>query len=316
MGSDVHISQRGGASEAPSVDVLMLAYNVAPFITEAVEGVLAQRTDFTVRLVIAEDSSTDATPAICERLAQEHQSRILYVPGERNIGIAARTVEGLRHCSARYVAVCDSDDVWTDPGKLARQVAFLEAHPDHGFSYTDVNIIDRQGAQVLEDGYDGIRADYANGHIFARLLRGNFVNNSTAVVRRDLLFALRPNACRDELIGDYVRWLQLSAQARTHFDPERTTAYRRGGVTGSTDLHARNRAKMLALLPGLLLEHAAARTPVTRADKAVLLRKTAGALVRSGTGLRMKASMLLLLLRYLPALAGSVPAVQGTGGEN
>ena len=71
----------GSTMMTPSVDVLMLAYNVAPFIAEAVEGVLAQRTGFPVRLIIAEDGSTDGTTTLCERLAQAHPGRILYIPG-------------------------------------------------------------------------------------------------------------------------------------------------------------------------------------------------------------------------------------------
>lgn len=307
-----NISQDDNASGGPTVDVLMLAHNVAPFIEEAVRGVLAQNTGFPMRLVIAEDGSTDTTPAICARLAQRHPSLILYLPGGTNIGIAARTLTGLQHCSARYVAICDSDDIWTDTDKLARQVAFLEAHPDHGLSCTDIRIIDRQGVPVVNDHYASVRADYAEGYIFARLLRGNFVNNSTAVVRRDLLAALRPNACRDELIGDYVRWLQVAMRAKTHFDPAQTTAYRQGGVTGSTEIHARNRKVMLAFLPELLLEHGRLGTPTAREDRLILLRKTAGVLLRGGTGLRVKASLLLLLFRYLPALFGGNGNGKGT----
>ena len=292
---------------AASVDVLMLAYNVEPFIAQAIEGVLSQRTDVPLRLVIAEDRSTDGTRAVCERLAKEHPLRIMYLPGASNIGIAARTVEGLRHCNAKYVAICDSDDQWTDARKLADQIAFLEAHTDHGLSYTDVSIMDRQGALVVDDAYDAVRADYASGHVFVRLLQGNFINNSTAVVRRDLLTTLRPNACQDNLIGDHVRWMQVSMRTKVHFLSRKTTAYRQGGVTGSPDIHARNRRKMIQLLGGLLIEQDRLKTPTTRHGKRVLLRKALGSLLRCGSPLAMKVPLLLLVFKYIPAsIAASV----------
>lgn len=286
---------------APSVDVLMLAYNVAPFIEEAVAGVWAQRTGFPVRLIIAEDGSSDATPQLCERMAAAYGDRVLYLPGDGNKGIAHRTLEALKHCTAEYLAICDSDDRWTDPDKLAHQVAFLEAHPDHGLSYSDVSIVTRAGEPLSNDGYDVLRADYAQGHVFTRLLQGNFINNSTAVVRRDLLEALRPNACRDELIGDHLRWLQVAMRTRVHFVDSRTTAYRQGGVT-STDVQARNRRVMISQLGTLLLEHHRCGAPVSHEEKRMLARKALGVLARSGTPLRVKLALVLLLFRYLPAV--------------
>lgn len=287
--------------DPPSVDVLMLAYNVAPFIEDAVQGVMSQHTDFPVRLIIAEDGSTDATPLLCERIAATQGDRILYLPGKENKGIAKRTLEALRHCTAEYVAICDSDDRWTDPDKLAHQVAFLEAHPDHGLSYSDVSVVTRDGKAQADDVYDAVRADYADGYVFTRLLQGNFINNSTTVVRRTLLEALRPDACRDELIGDHLRWLQVAMRGRVHFLPTRTTAYRQGGVT-STDARIRNGRVMMSQLGGLLVEHHQCGTPATRSDKRILARKAIGVISRPGTSARTKLRLLLMLFRYLPAI--------------
>ncbi len=299
----------GSTMMTPSVDVLMLAYNVAPFIAEAVEGVLAQRTGFPVRLIIAEDGSTDGTTTLCERLAQAHPGRILYIPGEANLGIAARTLKGLEQCTAKYVAICDSDDRWTDTMKLADQVGFLESHPDHGVSYTDVEIISRDGAVLEEDDYAGVRACYVEGAVFVPLLQGNFINNSTAVARRELLAELRPNACRDNLIGDHLRWLQSAMRSRVHFLPRRTTGYRLGGITSQPDVHARNKRIMSAALGGLILEHSRFKPRLSAREKAVLFRKTAGVIGRSGTALSLRAALLVPLVKYIPASIGEWRAV-------
>jgi len=44
--------------------VLIITYNVEPFITEALESVLMQEVDFNYEIVIGEDFSTDRTQGI------------------------------------------------------------------------------------------------------------------------------------------------------------------------------------------------------------------------------------------------------------
>ena len=46
------------------VSVKMITYNHAPYIAQAIEGVLQQRTNFPFELVIGEDCSTDGTREI------------------------------------------------------------------------------------------------------------------------------------------------------------------------------------------------------------------------------------------------------------
>lgn len=53
----------------PLVSVCMITYNHAPYIRQAVESVLMQKTDFPVELVIGDDASTDGTSEILRELA-------------------------------------------------------------------------------------------------------------------------------------------------------------------------------------------------------------------------------------------------------
>ena len=110
----------------PSVSVIMPAYNVAPYIAEAIESVLAQTfSDF--ELLIVDDGSTDGTAAIARHFAErDHRIRLLQ---QENRGLAAARNTALEHARASALALLDSDDLWM-PRFLEAQMAVLEARPE------------------------------------------------------------------------------------------------------------------------------------------------------------------------------------------
>jgi glycosyltransferase involved in cell wall biosynthesis len=129
------------------VSVSVTTYNHAPYITQAVESVLAQEVDFPVEIIIGDDCSTDGTREILRDLQLRHPGRIRLVLPERNLGdgglpMFMRTLEGVR---GRYVAMLDGDDYWTAPGKLRTQVSYLEEHPDCSMCFHEV-------LEVTDDG--------------------------------------------------------------------------------------------------------------------------------------------------------------------
>ena len=290
---------------SPLVDVLMLAHNVEPFIRQAVEGVLGQRVGFPVRLIIAEDRSSDGTVQVCRDLFEAHPGRIHFIEGEENLGIAGRAAAGWRACRARYVAICDGDDRWTDPNKLADQVAILEADASIGMSYTDISLVDRNGRSLAEEGFDGVRGSYRDGEVFARLLTGNFIPNSTVVVRRSLLADHAIDTDRGYFIHDHLQWLHVAGRALVHFLPRRTTEYRQGGVTGSTAYADSNKRKLRTVLPELLVGYLQRPSGVPLEGRAIILRKAMGVLLRNDVpgGLKRRLVALLPRLLQLP-LAG------------
>ena len=82
----------------PLVSVCMTAYNHAPYIGRAIEGVLSQRTTFAVELVLSDDCSPDGTGAICRDYAACYPDRIRLLTGDVNVGMRAnyrRTIEAL-----------------------------------------------------------------------------------------------------------------------------------------------------------------------------------------------------------------------------
>ena len=133
---------------APKVSVLMVAYKHAPFIAEAIESVLMQRTDFDFELVIGDDFSPDGTREVAQRYAAAHPGRIrLHLP-EKNLGLTRNVAATLRLCRAPLVAWLEGDDFWTSPGKLQRQADYLDAHPDCAWCFTRAAVVDQAGRPI------------------------------------------------------------------------------------------------------------------------------------------------------------------------
>ena len=121
-------SDQGGGSEV-ELTVLVVTYNHAPFIEQALDSVLAQETDRPVEIIISEDASTDATRKIVTAFAaREPRARLLLSPHNlRSNEVVAR---GIRCARGRYLSLLDGDDYWTSPSKLEDQASLLDGHPE------------------------------------------------------------------------------------------------------------------------------------------------------------------------------------------
>ena len=110
----------------PSVSVIMPAYNVAPYIGDAIRSALAQ-THTNLELIVVDDGSKDETAAIVREFARADKR--VHLVQQANRGLAGARNTALRAATGDYLALLDSDDVW-EPEFLAAQLAILEARPD------------------------------------------------------------------------------------------------------------------------------------------------------------------------------------------
>ncbi len=126
---------------------LILTFNHGPFVGQAIEGFLMQKTDFPCELVIADDCSTDNTREVIRRYWEPHQDRIRVLLNRRNIGGRRTIVRGYHACRGQYVAVFDGDDYWTSPDKLQRQVDLLERHPNYALCFHSARMVWDDGSR-------------------------------------------------------------------------------------------------------------------------------------------------------------------------
>ena len=112
----------------PVVSVHMVTYNHEPYIRQAIEGVMMQKTDFEFELVIGEDCSQDKTREICLEYQKRYPDKIRVLWWHENVtkyGGNGRRVTA--HCRGDFVAFCEGDDYWIDPLKLDKQIKLMKA---------------------------------------------------------------------------------------------------------------------------------------------------------------------------------------------
>lgn len=115
------------------LSVVIVTYNQKDTIEEAVESALAQDTPFPFEIIVADDGSSDGTPEVLVAMQERvgtHKLRLLL--HKENFGDKAmtNTQSAIHAATGEYTAFLDGDDYWTDTRKLAKQVAFLDRHPD------------------------------------------------------------------------------------------------------------------------------------------------------------------------------------------
>lgn len=115
----------------PSVTVSMPCYNHSKYIDEAMHGVLMQKTNFPVNIVIHDDASPDGSADIIRKYAAENPN-ITAILQPKNLFQQHKSSAPfvLPYYTGKYIAYCECDDYWIDPYKLQIQVDYLESNHD------------------------------------------------------------------------------------------------------------------------------------------------------------------------------------------
>ena len=201
----------------PLVSVIIPTYNRAALVQDAVASVLAQTyRDF--ELLVVDDGSTDGT---LEALAAGG-GEIQVLRSPRRQGVSAARNLGITAARGEWLAFLDSDDLWL-PEKLARQMAFMAAHPQLLLSQTEETWV-RRGLRVNPPRTH----KKEGGRIFFRSLERCLVSPSAVVLHRRLLEEHGGFDASLPAAEDYDLWLRLSWRYEVGLLPE-PLVIKRGG---------------------------------------------------------------------------------------
>ena len=201
------------------VSVFMPVYNGERYLAEAVQSVLDQSYR-DLEFVAVDDGSTDGSAKILKSFA-DRDARVRFV-SRPNKGAAAASNEALSMCVGEFVARLDADDVCI-PGRIQKQVDFLDAHPDHVLIGSRTLMIDDEGLPIGDMAW----IDHGHDTINRALLYGGWpVIHSSVMMRKAAI----------ETVGGYLDYfpyedqhlfLRLSEIGQIDNLPEMLVKYRR-----------------------------------------------------------------------------------------
>lgn len=280
---------------APLVSVLMLTYNHEAYLGQALDSILAQRTNFSYEIVLGDDCSTDKTVTIAETFRARHPEKLRILRGERNIGVGQNFARTYSACRGRYIFILEGDDFWCDPGKMMAQVNILQENPDVALTYHSATAhIDGMPAEI----HIGARRDLSS----EELQSGAFINTLTVAFRA----VLKDLPCEFTLapVPDVFLWSLLGQHGRGFYLSDINPAYYRvheRGYFSSQSAEERAR-KMTRTYAFMMLYYGRIGMPILEAN---FRRKVVFFLLRSlGWRYWIREALKIALMRVSKKLGG------------
>lgn len=210
----------------PAIDIILCSYNQEAYIAQALQSILAQKVEADIRVIVADDSSTDKTPQIIQQYEKQSPFPFLYLHSDTNLGMHANYRRAFAACTGDYVAILEGDDWWHTDTHLSQHVNFLEKHPRHSMSYNLTAIhmqdtgITRNQRWLFDD------RQYLSIHLRQQIAWGNQIGNLSSCVFRTRLLHKLPDAFYQLKFADWELGIMMARKGPIAMLREVTSTYR------------------------------------------------------------------------------------------
>lgn len=194
----------------PTVSIILPTHNRAHCLDRAIRSILIQSFQ-EWELIVVDDGSTDATPALCQSFSASVGDRFRYFR-LNNCGVSSARNFGIKQARGGLIAFQDSDDYWCRD-KLGLQVAALKRERNALFSFTNFSLFHEGHKPFQEKQY--FPAEFS-GHVYPDLYRikYNLVVTPSVVCSRNLLIGAGGFDRRMDMCEDIDLWGRLTARTR------------------------------------------------------------------------------------------------------
>lgn len=192
----------------------MATYNRADLIENAINSVIDQSfKDW--ELLILDDMSSDNTENVIKTFLTD--SRIKYIKNDKNLGVSKNRNKGLKIALGKYIAILDSDDVWTDREKLQKQYSLLEQNPEIGLVGTFMI------KKYLDNKKEKITYETDDNKIRNKMLFRNQFTHSSVLYKKNLV----PDGYNEslKLAEDYDLFLRIGLISKFSNIPDHSVEY-------------------------------------------------------------------------------------------
>jgi teichuronic acid biosynthesis glycosyltransferase TuaG len=173
------------------VSIVMPCYNSEKFIGDSIESIINQ-TYSNWELLITDDNSSDYTINTIKKYLK-NDDRIKIFRLKKNSGAGMARNKSILNAKGRFIAFCDSDDLW-EPNKLETQTIFM-LNNGYDFVYTNL-YTSKKKSRRLPENLD-----------FKELLKHNYIATSTVMLNRDIIKNISFTNSRKR--QDYIFWLDV-----------------------------------------------------------------------------------------------------------
>lgn len=212
----------------PLVSIVCLCHNQAKFVKESIHSVLDQ-TYPNIQLIVVDDASTDESPAIIQKLVEEHPA-IKFIPLQHNVGNCKAFNIGFTFARGEFIIDLAADDVFVAQ-RIERQIRFFsDLDSSYGVIFTDATYIDEHG-RVIRDHYEyllrkRLLRNIPEGDVYRDVVARYFICSPTMMVRKEVIEKI--NGYDEELsYEDFDFWVRSSRSYKYAFLNEKLTKVRK-----------------------------------------------------------------------------------------
>ncbi len=127
------------------VSIIVPIYNVEKYLEETLGSVLKQ-TYTNWELILIDDGSPDRSVEIAKKFLDDQRIKLI---SQTNQGVSVARNNGMKACKGTYIAFLDADDIW-EVDKLEKQIKVLEASPEIGWVFSDMQAFDDESGELTE----------------------------------------------------------------------------------------------------------------------------------------------------------------------
>ena len=207
------------------VSIICTNYNKGDWVREAMDSFLNQKTNFDFEIIIIDDASTDHSYEIIQEYQNKFPEKVRTFRNEVNLGITRTWKKVCQEAKGQYIARCDSDDFWTDPLKLQKQVDMLDASTDSLWSNTEFDMVDLDGNLIQKDAFANKALPLIDSYEEMLVMKG-MTMASTWLVDTALMQDVSAQISDTATDDTFELQLELFKRTKISFLSDSTTVYR------------------------------------------------------------------------------------------
>ena len=207
------------------VSIICTNYNKGDWVREAMDSFLNQKTNFDFEIIIIDDASTDHSYEIIQEYQNKFPEKVRTFRNEVNLGITRTWKKVCQEAKGQYIARCDSDDFWTDPLKLQKQVDLLDASTDSLWSNTEFDMVDLDGNLIQKDAFASKALPLIDSYEEMLVMKG-MTMASTWLVDTTLMQDVSAQISDTASDDTFELQLELFKRTKISFLSDSTTVYR------------------------------------------------------------------------------------------